>query len=324
MNKAKQLLIAAIIATSATSVVSATYGATSDTTATKQPPIAHTAVIEDPPVNEKSLARQDSFLIPSHGANMNGMMYVAAGEGPHRTAILLHGFPGNELNADLAQTLRRAGWNTVIFHYRGSWGSEGDFTFSNTMEDALAAVRFLRSPDVASQHRVDTERIALIGYSMGGFVAAQATALDPAVRAAVLISPWEMGRDGERSGRSPKDRAECMENMSDDLHALHGATAEALCVELEHHASDWRLGKLASGIGKRSVLVTAGQREGNLDRGFYPLIAGMRAQGVSVDTKIFPTDHEYSDQRIALQYAVLQWLEQAMPASAANRESEIK
>jgi hypothetical protein len=50
----------------------------------------------------------------------------------------------------------------------------------------------------------------------------------------------------------------------------------------------------------------------------------MRAQHVSVDTKIFPTDHEYSDQRIALQYAILQWLEQAMSAIAADRLSEIK
>ncbi|MDO8912512.1 MAG: hypothetical protein Q8N10_08825 [Phenylobacterium sp.] len=32
---------------------------------------------------------------------------------------------GNEKNLDLAQAVRRAGWNAVTFNYRGSWGSPG-------------------------------------------------------------------------------------------------------------------------------------------------------------------------------------------------------
>src|SRR5689334_15673236 len=59
----------------------------------------------------------------SHGARLNGFFYLAAGRGPHPTAILLHGFPGNERNLDLAQALRRAGMNVLFFSYRGAWGS---------------------------------------------------------------------------------------------------------------------------------------------------------------------------------------------------------
>jgi hypothetical protein len=36
-----------------------------------------------------------------------------------------HGLPGNEEFLDLAQAVRRAGWNTVTFNYRGPWGSPG-------------------------------------------------------------------------------------------------------------------------------------------------------------------------------------------------------
>ncbi|MFD3266336.1 hypothetical protein [Phenylobacterium ferrooxidans] len=32
---------------------------------------------------------------------------------------------GNEKNLDLAQAVRRAGWNAAAFNYRGSWGSPG-------------------------------------------------------------------------------------------------------------------------------------------------------------------------------------------------------
>ena len=38
--------------------------------------------------------------------------------------LLLHGFPGNEKNLDLAQDLRADGFNVLFFHYRGAWGSE--------------------------------------------------------------------------------------------------------------------------------------------------------------------------------------------------------
>jgi pimeloyl-ACP methyl ester carboxylesterase len=58
---------------------------------------------------------------------LNAVIYVAAGKGPHPTLLLLHGFPGNEQNLDLAQAARRAGWNVLTLHYRGSWGSPGPF-----------------------------------------------------------------------------------------------------------------------------------------------------------------------------------------------------
>jgi pimeloyl-ACP methyl ester carboxylesterase len=56
---------------------------------------------------------------------MNALFYLAGGPGPHPTIVLLHGFPGNEQNLDLAQSIRRAGWNVLTLHYRGAWGSPG-------------------------------------------------------------------------------------------------------------------------------------------------------------------------------------------------------
>ena len=90
-----------------------------------------------------------SFQIPSHGALLNAFVYVAAGAGPHPAVVLLHGFPGNERNLDLAQDIRRAGWDVLYFDYRGSWGSPGDFSFSHGIEDTAAAVDYLRSPTMA-------------------------------------------------------------------------------------------------------------------------------------------------------------------------------
>lgn len=42
--------------------------------------------------------------------------FVAAGAGPHPTMLLLYGFPGTELNLDLARAVQRAGWNVLAIH----------------------------------------------------------------------------------------------------------------------------------------------------------------------------------------------------------------
>src|SRR6478609_9465849 len=76
-------------------------------------------------------ASMDELAIPSHGSRMNGLVYLASGAGPHPVVVFLHGYPGNEKNLDLAQAVRRAGFDAVYFDYRGTWGSGGTFLFGH-------------------------------------------------------------------------------------------------------------------------------------------------------------------------------------------------
>src|ERR1700677_4487771 len=92
------------------------------------------AITTDPAPDKANPAAMETFQIPSHGAMLNALAYIASGPGPHRVVLLLHGFPGNEKNLDLAQAIRRAGWDVVYFDYRGSWGSPGDFSFIHSIE----------------------------------------------------------------------------------------------------------------------------------------------------------------------------------------------
>ena len=109
------------------------------------------AVISDPAPDPAHPPRSAQVLVPSHEMGMNGLFYLAGGPGPHPTLILLHGFPGNEQNLDLAQAVRRAGWNVLTLHYRGTWGSPGDFSIVHALEDTDAAVDFVRQPNVAAR-----------------------------------------------------------------------------------------------------------------------------------------------------------------------------
>jgi uncharacterized protein len=119
---------------------------------------------------------------------MNALFYLAGGAGPHPTMVLLHGFPGNEQNLDLAQAIRRAGWNVLTLHYRGAWGSPGIFSIAHVLEDGDAAVSFVRRPDIAEKCGIDTQRIVLAGHSMGGFASAAHARADERLLGVVSVN----------------------------------------------------------------------------------------------------------------------------------------
>ena len=254
--------------------------------------------------------------VPSHGVLLNGIVYVAQGAGPHPVVVLLHGFPGNEQNLDLAQDIRRAGWDVLFFHYRGSWGSPGDYSFSNGIEDTAAAVAYLRDPAVAKKLRADPSRIVLVGHSVGGFNAIMAGSADPTVAAVGIISAADMG------GRVPPHLPKFAEGTarkrvadalaSQGLSALRGCTAETLAQDILDHAAGWRFEEHAKSLAPRPFLAITsddGNAKANDD-----LAEAIRKDGdTHVTTQHFATDHSYSDKRQEMSAAVVQWL-QDLPA----------
>jgi pimeloyl-ACP methyl ester carboxylesterase len=256
---------------------------------------------------------------------MNGIMYMAAGPGVHPTVVLLHGFPGNEQNLDLAQSIRRAGWNVLYFHYRGAWGSEGTFSFGNAIEDTYAAINFLRDPVNYIRFRVDTSKIVLVGHSMGGFMAAYVAAHpnDPpkaaAIAGVVMISPWNLGRTAELLADKPENQKQIADALAEwrgYQFSLHGFTAEGGLTEARQNAKAWELTGFAAPIvaSHATVLLTYGTYEDNRVEGFALLQHALESEAKNASAKVtvvtLPTDHAYSDHRIALQSAVVKWLQE--------------
>lgn len=145
-----------------------------------------TYVAAAPPADRQFPATSAPVQIPVAGVTVDGNLLVASGEGPHPTLVICNGLPGVERNLDLAQAARRAGWNVLVFHYRGAWGSRGEFSLANAAADGEAAVAFVRDPAMAAKYRIDPSRIVLLGHSVGGFVAAKAAGRDAAIGVILL------------------------------------------------------------------------------------------------------------------------------------------
>jgi pimeloyl-ACP methyl ester carboxylesterase len=258
-------------------------------------------IFTDPPADAAHPAKMTVLHIPSHGLLINGIAYQPAGAGLHPTLVICHGLPGNEKNLDLAQAVRRAGWNAVTFNYRGSWGSPGVYRFTQNLEDADAVLAYLRDPASAARLGIDTQRIAIAGHSMGGWVVAHTAAHDHALLGAILISAGDMGHLGEE----PQDRL--VADMADNMEGLAGVTAQSMADENRANAKAFRMENAAAGLTQTPLLVLTS------DDGLAPdsdaLVHAIEAKGGHKITIIhFATDHSWSDHRIALESAILAWL----------------
>ncbi|MBI1358826.1 MAG: alpha/beta fold hydrolase [Alphaproteobacteria bacterium] len=269
-------------------------------------PVIPRAVTADPPVDAKYPARFEVIHVPSGGVNINGIVMVAAGRGPHPTFLLFHGLPGNEKNLDLAQAIRRAGWTVVTINYRGSWGSPGDFRFAQNLEDARNTLAFMRDPANAEKLGIDPKRIAIGGHSMGGWVTLETIAADPKLLGAVSISEGDVGGIGKLP------RAAMVATMRDNMETLAGVTPESMADEVTAHADDWALSKQVPALKDRRLLVLYGNDF--VKSASEQLIEQLKAAGAkSLQTAYVPTDHSWSDRRIMLEALVIDWL-QALPA----------
>jgi pimeloyl-ACP methyl ester carboxylesterase len=260
-------------------------------------------------------ASMDELAIPSHGARLNGFIYRAAGSGVHPTVLFLHGYPGNERNLDLAQDVRRAGYNALYIDYRGNWGSGGTFTPANALEDVEAALAWARASENAARYGIDPGQLSLVGHSFGGWLALMTASRDPALRCTVAMAAWNLGWAGERFASHPEE--------AKSLHDYIAWTAEAggpmrldadgVMQALAANASDWNYLSHAAALKDRPLLLVAATRD-TPDEGvaLHAQLADAihAAGGDRVENLVYDDDHPFSAHRLALGEALVGWLQQ--------------
>ena len=260
------------------------------------------AIFTDPLPNKAHPARMEVLHIPSGGVEINGVAYLAAGAGPHPTLVLCHGWPGNEKNLDLAQAVRRAGWNVVTFNYRGSWGSPGNFHFAQNPQDATAVLTYLRVSANAAKLGVDPTKLAIMGHSMGGWVTAVVASNDDGLLGAGLISAANLASEGGAS------RPDVVKLAGENAETLAGTSPELMVDELMSGAPVLNILLTAPGLAKTPLLVLS-SNDGLAPQTDALIAAVRKAGGRRVTAVHAATDHSWSDHRIYLEAQVIRWLQ---------------
>ncbi len=122
------------------------------------------------------------------------------GVSPTPIVVMAHGLSGTRRDGlgPFAERFAAAGISALVFDHRGFGDSGGEpdlFAPARQLADWQAAIAYARSPP-----RIDAERVATFGSSMGGGNALAAAAGDPCVAAAVSQVPFlDMARQAHRS-----------------------------------------------------------------------------------------------------------------------------
>jgi dienelactone hydrolase len=145
-----------------------------------------------------AMAAESNVSIDRNGVSMVGTLNLPDGVENPPVVLMLHGFTGqrNEfpvaggsvgLFAHAAAALAGAGFASLRIDFVGSGQSGGaweDTTFSSQIDDAVAAFDYLQTLD-----GVDGDRVAVLGYSQGGLVAAHVVSRRPEAESVVLWAP---------------------------------------------------------------------------------------------------------------------------------------
>ncbi len=221
---------------------------------------------------------------------------IASGVQPKETVILLHGIPGNEKNLDLAQDLRSSGWNAIYFNYRGSWGSQGEYLYSNCLNDVKFLIEHLSQPKLADSLRINTNEFTLIGHSLGGGLALLQGATNNKVKKIIAVSAFNVGYSlrNDDSLESVQD----IKSFLDELFMLN-CNSEEFLLEWIDHKSQYNALTYREQLKNKSTLVID-----ELDRNHsWPGLLGD-----AIEYRIIPSDHDYSDKREELIGTIINWL----------------
>lgn len=248
--------------------------------------------------------------IPSGEDYIVGRLFIAEGEQAKPTILLLHGFPGTILNLDIASDLQEQGYQVLVINYRGSWGSQGSFSFANSLADVQAALRFLKQEDIATANRIDVDRIAVVGYSFGGFLALKTAAIDSSIKVVASLSGANFAQYVKMIEKNPKIELVVESMLEEGCFFLNNCSAQSILTEVRVHEQEWNVLNFVSYLKGKKLLLTAAVYDEEVPKVFFhdPIEKALEESDVVFDNVLFETDHGYNNKRKELSATLQDWL----------------
>ena len=259
-------------------------------------------VLKDISWDKTSLASMTELFIPSGNVLLAGFIYKANGSQKHPTLLLLHGYPGNERNLDLAQVVRAHGWNVIYFDYRGSWGSQGQFSFENSVKDVVNVVAFCKKYQDSLQ--IDTSNIVLFGHSMGGWICLKALAQLPEIKKGFALSTWDIYGDFKNPS-SEKQMLEMANNpATGGGYFVLNSSLKEIFTPVIKNPTYFNLANDAKVLADKKIIMLD-EHTGN-----QQLADVLKSAHSSYfDYQVWQTDHPFTNKRVALIKMVIAFLD---------------
>jgi uncharacterized protein len=258
-------------------------------------------VLRDLQWDKGSPAGSTELFIPSEGSQLAGLIYRANGAAKHPTLLLLHGYPGNERNLDLAQVIRAQGWNVIYFDYRGSWGSQGQFSFMNCVRDVENVVKFCNR--YQDSLKIDTSKLVLFGHSMGGWISLKAIQSIPQIKKVFALSTWNIYGDYKKV-LNQKELMDLVDNPeTGGKYFVLNASLKEIFGPVLQNRDYFNLSLDGNALADKQIFMLD---EHHRNQGIADAIKGANKSYFKYE--VWDTDHPFTNKRVSLMNELIAFL----------------
>lgn len=245
------------------------------------------------------------------GSRIQGYFFPASGKDAIATVLFLQGFPGVEGDELICEKLARERVNVLTFNYRGTFESEGFFSFSNAVADIEAALHFLHEPQLGTTYTIDPHRIVLGGWSFGSGIVFAGAIQEPEVRKIFAISGRNFYQEALKIERDPEYSQEVSRNLA-AIRVPKGAVnyRDDLLKDLVENRTIFDAEKQASHLIGRDILLIGGWNDeiNAIEDHILPLYRSFSKQGIRISIQAFQDGHEFSQSKDDLVQVIVKWL----------------
>jgi len=240
-------------------------------------------------------AFNEEMILNIKGDSIAGYAFIANGEKTKETVIMLHGLPGNDNQFDIAQSIRRTGRNVIHFNYRGSWGSHGDFLYSNSLEEVDEVIKYLSNAENSKRLRIDTNSFVILGRSYGGGIALIQGSKNERVKKIIAVSSMNAG-----------SRFNPIQDLSElsgwknylDRQVMLNVNANTFLQEMLDNKEKYNVLTYNNQLKNKKVLLIESSEN---NQNWISLLEG-------IDFKMIESDHNFISNRIELTTVLIEWL----------------
>jgi len=252
----------------------------------------------------------------SNGNKLNADFYQVSGEEKYPTLILLHGYPGGEGDQfGLGKKLSLLGINVLVFNFQGTWSSEGEFSFENSMDDVGAAIKFLKVKRNIEKYYIDTSAIVVAGYSFGGAMILTAALYNPEIKRIISIA----GGDESVFGRKRLTDENYNNWFEQFLIESEYPNGPVKC-DTKSYTKFWLSNldnydqvKHAESLKNRDILFLGGWKDKAviLEEHILPLYRKLQELNADkLQIQVFDTDHGFGNVRDELVETIEKWIKE--------------
>ncbi len=245
---------------------------------------------------------------------IRGRFYPSAAPASIATLVLIPGFGGDTTDVmGLGARLSARDVNVLIFNNRGVQNSGGTLTYANALDDAAAALRWLRSPDTRARFGIDPARLVLGGHSFGGAIAILHAARDTSVRRVLSIAGADHGTYARRIREEPGYR-DAIRQVLANARAPQGSVRldpDAIIDDIVANESRYSHPVHAPRFAGRAVLLIGGwdDRTCPIEREILPMYRALEAvPGSAASIIAYADGHSFRASREKMADDIHAWL----------------